>query len=79
MMMAISPIFDPKQWVLWEVDHIDGITGSNDVSNFRWVLPMTNKESEAVHMCSLMPSKLHVMMLNTVSVQAYFRGNAPDA
>ena len=45
MMMAISPIFNPKQWVLWEVDHIDGITGNNDISNLRWVLPMTNKES----------------------------------
>ena len=45
MMMAISPICDPKQWVLWEVDHIDGITGNNDISNLRWVLPMTNKEN----------------------------------
>jgi hypothetical protein len=45
MMMAISPICNPKQWVLWEVDHIDGITGNNDISNLRWVLPMTNKES----------------------------------
>ncbi len=45
MMMAISPICDPKQWVLWEVDHIGGITGNNDISNLRWVLPMTNKEN----------------------------------
>jgi hypothetical protein len=45
MMMAISPIFNPKQWVLWEVDHIDGITGNNDISNLRWVLQLINKEN----------------------------------
>ena len=39
-----------------------GKTRNNDLSKFCQVLPMPNKESEVVHMCSLMPSKLHVMM-----------------
>ena len=43
MMLAISPIFDPKQWMLWEVDHIGRGTTHNDILNLRWVLPVTNK------------------------------------
>ena len=43
MMTANSPIFDPKQWVLWEIDHIDGGTTHNDILNLRWVLELTNK------------------------------------
>ena len=45
MMMAISPIFDPEQWVLWEVDHIGRGTTHNDILNLRWVLPLTNKQN----------------------------------
>jgi hypothetical protein len=43
MMMEFSPIFDPTQWVLWEVDHIGRGTSHNDILNLRWVLPITNK------------------------------------
>ena len=43
MMMANSPIFDPKQWILWEVDHIDQNSLHNDIMNLRWVLQLTNK------------------------------------
>ncbi len=48
MMMAISPIFDPEQWVLWEVDHIarareTTLYHNNDILNLRWLLPVTNK------------------------------------
>ncbi len=43
MMMAISPIFDTKQWNLWEVDHIRREGKHNDVLNLRWVLQLTNK------------------------------------
>ena len=42
-MMPVSPIRDPNQWVLWEVDHIDGNASNNDISNLRWVLGVTNK------------------------------------
>jgi hypothetical protein len=45
MMMAISPIFDPEQWALWEVDHIGRGTTHNDILNLRWVLPLTNKQN----------------------------------
>jgi hypothetical protein len=45
MMMAFSPIFDPEQWVLWEVDHIDQNPKNNDISNLRWVLRLTNIEN----------------------------------
>ena len=45
MMMANSPIFDPQQWILWEVDHIRSEGKRNDVLNLRWVLPFTNKEN----------------------------------
>jgi hypothetical protein len=43
MMMANTPIFDPKQWILWEVDHIDQNSKNNDFLNLRWVLQLTNK------------------------------------
>ena len=43
MMMANTPIFDPKQWILWEVDHIDQNSKNNDLLNLRWVLQLTNK------------------------------------
>ncbi len=33
MMMANTPIFDPKQWILWEVDHIDQNSKNNDFLN----------------------------------------------
>jgi hypothetical protein len=45
MMMAISPILDPQQWVLWEVNHIGRGTTHTDILNLRWVLPLTNKEN----------------------------------
>ena len=44
-MMPVSPIHDPNQWVLWEVDHIDGNASNNDISNLRWVLGVTNKDN----------------------------------
>ena len=43
MMMANTPIFDPKQWILWEVDHIDQNPLNNDILNLHWVSQLTNK------------------------------------
>jgi len=44
-MMSISPIHDTNQWVMWEVDHIDGNMNNNDFSNLCWVLSITNIEN----------------------------------
>ena len=44
-MMTVSLICDPNQWVLWEVDNIDGNASNNDISNLRWVLGVTNKDN----------------------------------
>jgi hypothetical protein len=45
IMMTVSLICDPNQWVLWEVDNIDGNASNNDISNLRWVLGVTNKDN----------------------------------
>jgi hypothetical protein len=44
-MMSISPIRDTNQWMMWEVNHVDGNINNNDYSNLRWVLSITNKEN----------------------------------